>query len=156
MNAVADHYCPHPVKFRHVWSQKRGTPLTVWRPVPPGESFVSLAMVATTSGEPPPVDCVRCVPKCFCRPAKEAPEHLWNDLGAGGKAGSMWLVNNTQALYVALGHDRPHETFWELGAETVTFDYTGRASVHFHHEKAASKGDTPKGSKKGRLSFQLQ
>ena len=31
--------------FRQVWSQNRGTPLFLWRPVPPSEGFVALGMV---------------------------------------------------------------------------------------------------------------
>ncbi|CAJ1428496.1 unnamed protein product, partial [Effrenium voratum] len=68
LRAVADHYCPCPVKYRQVWSQLRGRPLYLWRPVPPNEAFVCLGMVATTSPETPPLDALRCVPKSFCRP----------------------------------------------------------------------------------------
>eukprot|EP00931_Biecheleriopsis_adriatica_P057927 TRINITY_DN3440_c1_g1_i1.p1 TRINITY_DN3440_c1_g1~~TRINITY_DN3440_c1_g1_i1.p1 ORF type:complete len:2068 (-),score=475.91 TRINITY_DN3440_c1_g1_i1:13-5871(-) len=137
LQAVADHYCPCPAKFRQVWSQRRGRSLFIWRPVPPSDAFVALGMVVTTTAEPPPLEDVRCVPKSFCRPAAQAPLHLWDDSGSGGKPASMWLVNNTQVLWAVVGHQMPHETFWELASESITFDYTGRPSLHVVHEREA-------------------
>uniref|UniRef100_A0A7S1MRZ7 Uncharacterized protein n=1 Tax=Alexandrium catenella TaxID=2925 RepID=A0A7S1MRZ7_ALECA len=93
-------------------------------------------MVATTTPEPPAFELVRCVAKSFCRPVAEAPVHLWDDTGSGGKPASMWLVNAPQVLWVAVGHSAPRETFWELASDSITFDYTGRPSVHVIHEKS--------------------
>lgn len=134
LQAVADHYCPRPTKYRQVWSQSRGRSLFVWRPVPPSDAFVALGMVATTTPEPPPLEEARCVPKAFCRPGAQAPAHLWDDSGSGGKPGSIWLVNSSQVLWAAVGHCPPHETAWELATESISFDYTGRPSVHVLHE----------------------
>ncbi|CAK0868700.1 unnamed protein product [Prorocentrum cordatum] len=91
-------------------------------------------MVATTSEGPPPLESVRCVAKSFCRPAEKAPVKLWDDSGAGGKAASMWMVNSTQALWVAARHGAPRGTFWELAAESITFSDKGRPSVHRVHQ----------------------
>jgi len=141
LRAVADHYCPHPVKYRHVWSQRRGTPLFIWRPVPPSDAFVALGMIATTENTPPKLDAVRCVPKSFCRPAVDPPVFLWDDTGSGGKPASFWIGGSNlaaQALWVTQGHAAPHDTFWELAAESITFDYTGKPSVHVRHETGGS------------------
>lgn len=134
LQMVADHYCPAPVRWRQVWSQNRGTPLFLWRPVPPSEGFVALGMVATVSPEPPPLSAARCVCKSFCRPSAEAPMQLWDDSGSGGKPASIWLVNAPQVLWASVGHNPPHETFWELANESITFDYLGRPSLHVVHE----------------------
>eukprot|EP00930_Biecheleria_cincta_P036032 TRINITY_DN2473_c0_g3_i1.p1 TRINITY_DN2473_c0_g3~~TRINITY_DN2473_c0_g3_i1.p1 ORF type:complete len:3331 (+),score=578.52 TRINITY_DN2473_c0_g3_i1:683-9994(+) len=135
LQAVVDHYCPFPVKYRLIWNQQRGKPLFVWRPVPPSEAFVALGMVATTTPEPPSVEEVRCVPKSFCRPSQQAPVQLWDDKGSGGKPASMWLVNSLQVMWVTVGHAAPHDHFWELASDSITFDYTGTPSVHVVHER---------------------
>lgn len=137
--AVADHYCPCPVRYMQVWKQQRGKPLYIWRPVPPSDAYVALGMVATVTPEPPPLDKVRCVAKSFCRPGYEAPRMVWDDSGMGGKAASIWTVNAAQVLWVVAGHQPPQETFWELANDSVTFDYTGRPSVHVVHERAVEE-----------------
>ncbi|CAJ1376296.1 unnamed protein product [Effrenium voratum] len=143
LRAVADHYCPCPVKYRQVWSQLRGRPLYLWRPVPPNEAFVCLGMVATTSPETPPLDALRCVPKSFCRPCTQAPVQLWDDSGSGGKPASIWLVNAPQVLWASVGHNPPSEIFWELAAESISFDYTGRPSLHVVHETGEAQAAAP-------------
>lgn len=56
---------PHPSKYRKVWYQSRGgsKSIYVWRPVPPSNDFVAMGVVVTSSGTPPEVTAVRCVPK---------------------------------------------------------------------------------------------
>eukprot|EP00913_Durusdinium_trenchii_P002550 g2359.t1 len=141
LQAVADHYCPLPTRWRQVWHQTRGTALYLWRPCPPSDAFVALGMVATLSSEPPPLSAARCVCKSFCRPSTEVPLQLWDDSGSGGKPASFWLVNSAQVLWASVGHNPPHETFWdriqgceELAAESITFDYLGRPSLHVVHD----------------------
>jgi len=136
LNAVADYYCPHPAKFRRVWDQQRGTPLFVWRPVPPNENFVPLGMVATTTPDPPPASSVRCVAKSLCQQVHEPHVQVWDDSGGGGRPGSMWLVNKIQALWMTEGHSAPQETFWDLAEDSIWFDAAGRPSVQKSHEKS--------------------
>mmetsp|Transcript_23301 Transcript_23301/g.35167 ORF Transcript_23301/g.35167 Transcript_23301/m.35167 type:complete len:208 (-) Transcript_23301:313-936(-) len=153
LKMVADHYCPCPVKYRHVWCQRRGTPLFIWRPVPPSDSYVALGMVATTENKPPPLTAVRCVMKSFCRPAADPPVCLWDDTGSGGKPASIWIGTSplaTQALWVVPGHNPPHDSGWELAAESIQFDYTGRPSVHVRHEGPAAGSPRAGGSIAGR------
>jgi len=137
LRAVADHYCPCPVKFRQVWDQQQGTPVFVWRPVPPSEAFVALGMVATATPEPPPLDSVRCVAKSFCQPVRDPPVHVWDDVGGGGRPGSFWLVNSTQALWAVEGHGAPQDAAWDLAEDSAFFDAAGRPSVELCHERGA-------------------
>jgi len=136
LSAVADHYCPFPKGFREVWNQQRGKPLYVWRALPPNDAFVTLGMVVTSTPQPPDVKCMRCIAKSFCRPARRNPVLLWDDGGMGGKPGSIWVVNAMQLLWVAVGHNIPEETFWELADDSITFNYDGRPSVDVIHERA--------------------
>jgi len=129
LRAVADHYFPHPVKFRQVWDQQRGTPVFLWRPVPPSEAFVALGMLATTTPEEPSRESVRCAAKSLCRPVREPPVHLWDDVGGGGRPGSLWLVNSMQALWAMDSHGAPQDTAWELAEDSVFFDAAGSPSV---------------------------
>lgn len=125
LEAVGDHYFPRPAGFRQVWTQHRGKPLFVWRPLPSSDAYVALGMVVTTTPEPPPVDIVRCVPKAFCRSRCNQPARVWDDSGSGGKPGSIWVINSLQTLWTVVGHGAPTGTSWELASHVVTFNSQG-------------------------------
>ena len=78
-----------------------------WKGVaPPG--FVSLGMMFTPTNNPPNIQDVRCVPKTWVIPCQTPPVKLWDDTGAGGgKAGSMWVINNMNMVIVVSGHSPP-------------------------------------------------
>eukprot|EP00397_Hematodinium_sp_SG-2012_P000034 GEMP01000034.1.p1 GENE.GEMP01000034.1~~GEMP01000034.1.p1 ORF type:complete len:2592 (+),score=768.95 GEMP01000034.1:4628-12403(+) len=93
LSAVVNHYCPQPTNWRLAWSQFRGKQhLYVWMPIPPHASYVAVGMVCTTSPEPPPFTACRCVPKKWTSPSTQAPTHVWDNRGVGGKGGSIWSV----------------------------------------------------------------
>ena len=67
--------------------------LYIWKPIPHSARFVALGMVATTTGDPPPLEAVHCVPRKWVIPTTFTPTEIWNDAGSGGRAGSLWVVN---------------------------------------------------------------
>jgi hypothetical protein len=110
---------PHPLRFRQVWSFQQGKQhLFAWQPVPPGPEFVAMGMVAGTSDSPPPVECVRCVPKNWLVQSAVVPRAVWDDSGSGGgRAGSLWSCNSLGLMFVGQGHTQPSEKFFDLKAE---------------------------------------
>eukprot|EP00667_Euglena_gracilis_P005211 EG_transcript_5239 len=112
---LLDRACPKPVRFHLVWAKRQGSRvLNVWAAVPPTDRHVALGMAATTGDEPPPLDCLRCVPRRWLVPAATAPVKVWDDSGSSGQAGSFWLVNNMQTLWVARGYDAPPGPFYDV------------------------------------------
>ncbi len=106
---------PHPVKYHQVWHQELGNqPFYAWKPIPPSDEFVALGMIGTTSPEEPSVELVRCVPRQWVVPTKFEPRLVWNDSGAGGKKGSVWVINSMQLMAVTEGHDKPVGPFYEF------------------------------------------
>ena len=119
LDAVLAQYLPHPVRFRQVWNQQRGRrPFFAWQPVPPGEEFIALGMVGTTSEEPPPVDSMRCVHKSLCMRPIMAPQKIWDDSGSSGRQGSIWVVNSLGLLTVSRSHDLPPGPFYQLKSDS--------------------------------------
>ena len=47
---------------------------------------------------------VRCLPRRWVVPSKYEPKLIWEDSGAGGKKGSMWLINSMELMAVTEGH----------------------------------------------------
>ena len=106
---------PHPVKYQQVWHQELGaTTFFAWKPIPPSPDYVAIGMIGTTSAEEPPVEMVRCIPRRWVIPSKYEPKLIWEDSGAGGKKGSMWLINSLELMAVTEGHLQPKGPFWEL------------------------------------------
>ena len=115
---VRDKFCPHPIRFHQVWSQYKGEkPLFAWEPIPPSEDFRSLGMIVTTSDTAPPLTCVRCIPKRWTKKSTIVPRLVWNDAGTGGRAGSIWIVNELGLIWVKSGHDPPEGPFYTVKGE---------------------------------------
>ena len=72
---------------------------------PPG--FVAIGMALTATPEPPDVRSTRCVPKQWTRRATAAPALVWENAGGGGRAASVWIVNELGVAHVVLGHEPP-------------------------------------------------
>ena len=85
-----------------------------WEPEPPSDAFVCLGMLFTTSSEPPALEAMRCVHRRWTRQAFEAPRLLWDDRGTGGRAGSLWAVNNMGHCWAVAGYEAPTRAFHEL------------------------------------------
>ena len=85
-----------------------------WEPEPPSDAFVCLGMLFTTSSEPPALEAMRCVHRRWTRQAFEAPRLLWDDRGTGGRAGSLWAVNNMGHCWAVAGYQAPTRAFHEL------------------------------------------
>ena len=122
VDGLLDLVLPHPKGFRQVWCQQRTRrDMYAWRAFPPSDEFVAMGMIVTNTEDEPPVTCMRCVPKVWCKEATMEPEKVWDDTGssAGGRRGSIWVINSLRLLCVRQGHDPPpaSETFWELRSD---------------------------------------
>ena len=42
---------------------------------------------------------------------------VWNDAGTGGRAGSIWIVNELGLIWVKSGHDPPEGPFYTVKGE---------------------------------------
>lgn len=117
LDTVVARICPHPVRYRQVWSFHYGKDqsLYIWRPVPPSPDFVALGMIATLTEEPPSLEDVHCVPKRWTLPARLKPRMLWSNKGTGGKPGSVWTVNSLNLLVAVQGLNPPDAS---AGAES--------------------------------------
>ena len=106
--AVMKRVFPHPVRYKESWHMKRGAnSLFAWKPVAP-EGFTALGMLFTNSDKPPDTRTIHCVPIKWVAKAAKPPKKVWDDTGAGGgKAGSMWIVNDMNMVVVVPGHDPP-------------------------------------------------
>ena len=45
------------------------------------------------------------------------PRLVWNDAGTGGRAGSIWIVNELGLIWVKSGHDPPEGPFYTVKGE---------------------------------------
>lgn len=115
---------PHPARFHQVWSEPRAaTPFFTWEPVPPSDEFVAMGMVASNSETPPPVECVRCVPRKYTKESEVRAATIWQDSGAG-RSGSVWHVNDMQLLVITEGHEKPENEHLDfLSKEFKATDY---------------------------------
>ena len=123
VDSLLDLVLPHPTGFRQVWCQQRTRrDMYAWRAFPPSDKFVAMGMIVTNTEDEPPVTCMRCVPKVWCEETTMEPEKVWDDTGssAGGRRGSIWVINSLRLLCVMQGHDPPpaSETFWELRSDS--------------------------------------
>lgn len=106
---------PHPLRFKQAWHLARGDKfLYAWRPVAP-EGFIAMGTICSNTDEPPDVTSMRCVPSAWCLPSSVVPTKVWDDTGAaGGKPGSIWVVNSMDMVAVVAGHEPPKEVFYDL------------------------------------------
>jgi hypothetical protein len=111
---VLDRYLPHPARFRLAWSLTHGSnPFYAWEPVPPGEEFVALGFIGTTSEKPPDVKCMRCVCKEWCKESTYVHK-IWDDSGSGGREGSIWVFNTFNYVGFVSGSDPPRRRPWDM------------------------------------------
>jgi hypothetical protein len=117
---LIDALLPHPLRYTLVWKQEHAqTPLYAWKAIPPSDKFVALGMLVTASDTTPPAQFIRCVPKHWCIKTRTEPKMMWRDAGAaGGRPGSVWIINSLQLICVVEGHDPPsaaqHGAFYDL------------------------------------------
>ena len=62
----------------------------------------------------PDVTTVRVVHRAWTRIAKEMPQQLWDDRGMGGRAKSLWTVNNLRLVWATNGWNQPPGPFYEM------------------------------------------
>ena len=62
----------------------------------------------------PDVTTVRVVHRAWLRVANEMPQQLWDDRGMGGRAKSLWMVNNLQLVWATNGWEQPPGPFYEM------------------------------------------
>jgi hypothetical protein len=116
LDSVIARLLPHPVRMQQVWNQQQGArgSFFAWRPIPPSADFVAVGMVASTTEDPPPLDCVHCVPRRWVTKAKKPPKLLWDDAGTAGRQGSIWTINALGLIAVTPGHAPPDEEFFDF------------------------------------------
>ena len=84
---------PFPLRFQHVFAKVTLKDcVCFWKAVPPSADYVALGMIATTSQEQPPHDCMRCIPKQWVVKTDVVPLKVWDDTGMAGRPGSVWQV----------------------------------------------------------------
>ena len=62
----------------------------------------------------PDVTTVRVVHRAWLRVANEMPQQLWDDRGMGGRAKSLWTVNNLRLVWATNGWNQPPGPFHEM------------------------------------------
>lgn len=106
--AVVRAAMPHPQRFQLAWSVQAGQQaLYVWRALSPSPTHIPLGMVATNTDVPPPLTCMRCVPKRWLRPSKISPALVWENAGTGGRRGGLWIVNTLGCMEATTGGSLP-------------------------------------------------
>jgi Ca2+-binding EF-hand superfamily protein len=111
---VLDRFCPHPARFRLAWSLEHGkNPFYGWEPVPPSEEFVALGFVGTKTKDQPVVKIMRCVPRSWVKESTFVKK-IWDDSGAAGRAGSIWLLNTLNCVGFVSGSDPPLRGKYDL------------------------------------------
>ena len=106
--AVVRAAMPHPQRFQLAWSVQAGQQnLYIWRALSPSPNHVPLGMVATSTDVPPPLTCLRCVPKRWLKPSKVAPALVWENAGTGGRRGGLWIVNSLGCMEATTGGVAP-------------------------------------------------
>lgn len=105
LKRFVDVFFPHPTRYRQVWrnaTSSPSTPLFIWEPIPPAQEYVALGMAATTDGEPPPVEKLRCMPRPWAEPvAGKLPTSLWTGTSVDGSHVNLWTVGGSKALFCA-------------------------------------------------------
>ncbi len=111
---VLERFMPNPARYRLAWSLTHGSnPFYAWEPVPPGEEFVALGFIGTTTDAPPDVRNMRCVPKSWCTESTFIHK-LWDDSGSGGRQGSIWIFNTLNYIGFVSGSDPPRRRPYDL------------------------------------------
>ena len=111
---VLERYLPYPARFRLAWSLTHGSnPFYAWEPVPPGDEFVALGFIGTTTDTPPDVRHMRCVARSWCKESTFVHK-LWDDSGSGGRQGSIWLFNTLNYVGFVSGSDPPRRQSYDL------------------------------------------
>ena len=117
--AVVAAAMPHPARFQLAWSfNANKQSLFIWRALPPGSTHVAMGMVATQKEEPPPLDCMRCVPRRWVKPAHDPPTLIWENTGAGGRRGGLYVVNTLGLMEATTGGVAPTNC-WDLASEVL-------------------------------------
>ena len=112
---------PPPVRYTLRWSKRLvpgGTELFAWEGVPPPR-HAALGVLCTHSDEPPPSGAMRCLPLEWLEETKMTPIKVWDDAGAGGARGSVWIVNSLGLIAIVQGHDPPRGPFFELNLKAI-------------------------------------
>jgi Ca2+-binding EF-hand superfamily protein len=111
---VLDRFLPHPARFRLAWSLTHGSnPFFAWEPIPPSEEFVAVGFIGSKTEKQPPVDCMRCVPKSWCKESTFL-QKVWDDSGSSGRAGSIWVFNTLNLVGFVTGSDPPRKKPYDL------------------------------------------
>jgi hypothetical protein len=128
---VLDKYLPNPARFRLAWSLTHGSnPFYAWEPVPPGEEYVALGFIGTTTDKPPNVKCMRCVAKSWCTESTFVHK-LWDDSGSGGRQGSIYLFNTLNYIGFVSGSDPPRRRPFDLKSRRFFLrEYSDTKSVN--------------------------
>jgi Ca2+-binding EF-hand superfamily protein len=111
---VLERYLPNPARFRLAWSLTHGNKhFYAWEPVPPGDEYVALGFIGSTTDKPPDVRCMRCVARAWCTESTFVHK-LWDDSGSGGRQGSIWLFNTLNYIGFVSGSDPPARRPFDL------------------------------------------
>ena len=111
---ILDRYMPHPARFRLAWSLTHGSnPFYAWEPVAPGDEFVALGFIGSTTDKQPSVKSMRCVPRDWCNESTQLKK-LWDDSGSSGRAGSIWAFNTLNLVGFVTGSDPPRRRPYDL------------------------------------------
>jgi Ca2+-binding EF-hand superfamily protein len=111
---VLDRFLPHPARFRQAWSLTHGSnPFYAWEPVPPSDEFVALGFIGTKKDKHPDLTCMRCIPRSWCKESTYL-EKVWDDSGAAGRAGSIWIFNTLNLIGFVTGSDPPRKRPFDL------------------------------------------
>ena len=87
---------------RNLAHEERSELIVCMKPIPP-EGYASLGQLFTSTDRPPDVRTIHCVPSSWVIKSTRPPRKVWDDTGAGGgKAGSMWIVNNMNMVIIIL------------------------------------------------------
>lgn len=110
---------PPPVRWRQVWNtvgKRVENHLFVWAAIPPSPEFVALGMVGTGDDQPPPTEYYHCVPRKWCKPVTSPAKLIWDDIGTGGRHGSIWQVGSFGLMQVSHGQSPPTADLLELAS----------------------------------------
>ena len=77
---------------------------------------VALGMVGTGDDQPPPTEYYHCVPRKWCKPVTSPAKLIWDDIGTGGRHGSIWQVGSFGLMQVSHGQSPPTDDLLELAS----------------------------------------
>eukprot|EP00461_Guttulinopsis_vulgaris_P010330 UN10405 len=99
-----------------------------------------MGMIATTTSDEPPLHLVHTIPRCWTtllfnnnnneqNNNTEQFNFIWNDVGGGGSAGSIWTSNELYTLHATPGHQPPKDKLPLLYKTTFTTNNTSSISI---------------------------